>query len=109
MSRRPRNGPAGLAQAPEPRGAIVLYRGAIDADISEHPVVEAREQLSIADARIPGQDAFDQSNQRAAETGAKTGSTARWLKRSLMATCTQSQGRRRWLPWQCTPIPGVSP
>src|SRR5262245_37183379 len=89
-----------LAQAPEPGGAVVVYRGTVDADIAERSVIEAREQLPIADARIPGQDALDQSNQRAAEGGAKTGRPAGWLGRSLMATCAQGQNRRRWLPWQ---------
>jgi hypothetical protein len=77
--------PRALAQAPERGGAVVLHRGAVDADIAEHSLIEAREHSPVAQSLIPGDDVFDQSDQHTAETGAK---------RSLTATCTQSQHRR---------------
>ena len=59
-----------------------------DADIAEHSVVKAREQSPVAAALIPGDDVFDQLDQRASENGAKTGAAAgalrarrsRWVK-----------------------------
>jgi hypothetical protein len=52
----------------------------VDADVAEHPVVEAREQSPVAAPPIPGGDAFDQANQRASENGATTGGAAGALR-----------------------------
>jgi len=65
-----------LAQAPERASAIVLGCGAVDADIAQHSRVEAREQPSVAATLIPGDGAFDQSDQRASKDDAKPGSAA---------------------------------
>lgn len=62
---------ARLTQAPEGHGAVASEGGAVDADIAEHSVVQAREQVTVAVALIPGSELFDESGQRAAENPVK--------------------------------------
>jgi len=67
--------PCRLAQAPERHGAVVPDCGAVDADIAQCSLVQTREQPPVATTLIPGDDAFDHSNQRASKD-AKAGRAA---------------------------------
>jgi len=68
--------PCRLAQAPERHGAVVPDGGAVDANIAQCSLIEAREQLPVAATLIPGGDAFDHSNQHASKDDAKPGGAA---------------------------------
>ena len=86
-----------LAQAPERRGAVALGRGAVDADIAEHSVVQDREQSPVAAALTPGDDLFDQSDQRASENGAKPGGAAGALRAQRFGRVKELGAFRRFL------------